>query len=73
MVSHNSFSAVNQAIILDIRLPRILAAVVIGAALAAAGALYRGFKNPMADPFVLGVSSGEHLLARGWVYCLVQG
>jgi iron complex transport system permease protein len=59
VVDPNSFSTVNQAIILDIRLPRILAAVVIGAALATAGALYQGvFKNPMADPYVLGVSAG---------------
>ncbi|MCW3998824.1 MAG: iron ABC transporter permease [Candidatus Bathyarchaeota archaeon] len=47
------------AIILDIRLPRVLAAVVIGAGLAASGVLYQGvFKNPMADPYVLGVSAG---------------
>lgn len=49
----------NAAIILQIRLPRILAGVLVGAALAAAGVLYQGvFKNPMADSYVLGVSAG---------------
>jgi iron complex transport system permease protein len=58
-IDPNAFSSVNQAIILQIRLPRILAGVVIGAGLAASGVLYQGvFKNPMADPFVLGVSTG---------------
>jgi iron complex transport system permease protein len=58
-INPDSFSAVNAAIILQIRLPRILAAVIIGAGLATAGVLYQGvFKNPMADPYVLGVSAG---------------
>lgn len=58
-IDPNSFSSVNEAIILQIRFPRILAGVVIGASLAASGVLYQGvFKNPMADPFVLGVSTG---------------
>jgi iron complex transport system permease protein len=47
------------AIVLQIRLPRIIAGVVVGAALAASGVLYQGvFKNPMADSYVLGVSAG---------------
>jgi iron complex transport system permease protein len=49
----------SESIILQIRLPRILAGVLVGAALAAAGVLYQGvFKNPMADSYVLGVSAG---------------
>jgi iron complex transport system permease protein len=49
----------NQIIILDVRLPRILSALIIGAALAASGTIFQGvFKNPMADPYVLGVSAG---------------
>jgi len=48
-----------ESIILQIRLPRIMAGVLVGAALAAAGVLYQGvFKNPMADSYVLGVSAG---------------
>ncbi|MDR2203191.1 MAG: iron ABC transporter permease, partial [Nitrososphaerota archaeon] len=49
----------NQAIILDIRLPRILAALLIGIALSTSGTIFQGvFRNPMADPYVLGVSAG---------------
>jgi len=52
----------NQAIILDVRLPRISAALLIGAALSASGTLFQGvFKNPMADPYVLGVSAGASI------------
>ena len=45
---------INQSVIFYSRFPRIIAGVVIGAGLAAAGVLYQGvFKNPMADPYVL--------------------
>jgi iron complex transport system permease protein len=55
----SSVSPVESAIILRIRLPRIMAGVVVGAALAFAGVIYQGvFKNPMADSYVLGVSAG---------------
>ncbi|HXG92694.1 MAG TPA: iron ABC transporter permease [Blastocatellia bacterium] len=52
-----------QAIIIaDIRLPRVLMAVVVGAALAVAGAAYQALlRNPLADPAILGVSSGAAL------------
>lgn len=47
-------------IILKVRLPRILAAVLIGAALSVCGAVYQGiYKNPLAAPDILGVSSGS--------------
>lgn len=46
------------------RLPRILVAFMVGAALAAAGTLMQGItRNPMADPFLLGVSGGAGLAA----------
>jgi len=49
-------------IILDLRLPRILLAGLVGAALAVAGATYQGlFRNPLADPYLLGVASGAGL------------
>jgi len=49
-------------IILDIRLPRILLAGLVGASLAVAGATYQGlFRNPLADPYLLGVASGAGL------------
>jgi len=49
----------NIFIVLNIRLPRIILATLVGAILASVGASYQAiFKNPMADPFVMGVSSG---------------
>jgi iron complex transport system permease protein len=46
------------------RLPRILVAFLVGAALAASGALMQGItRNPLADPYLLGVSSGAALVA----------
>ena len=51
-----------EMIILDIRLPRIFLAGLVGAALAVAGATYQGlFRNPLADPYLLGVASGAGL------------
>ncbi|MGF1527449.1 MAG: iron chelate uptake ABC transporter family permease subunit, partial [Candidatus Competibacterales bacterium] len=48
-----------QAVVLAIRLPRILAALLVGAALAAAGASYQTlFRNPLVSPDILGVSAG---------------
>jgi iron complex transport system permease protein len=46
----------------NIRLPRVLAAMLVGAALAAAGAAFQGmFRNPLASPDLLGVSAGASL------------
>lgn len=51
--------SINGVILLQIRLPRIILAVLVGSALAVAGATMQGlFKNPMADPYVIGISSG---------------
>ena len=50
----------------DLRLTRALLAFVVGAALSLAGAILQGyFRNPMADPFIVGVSSGASLGAVG--------
>lgn len=50
----------NDVIVRDIRLPRLLADVVVGASLALAGAIMQGnTKNPMADSGLMGVSSGS--------------
>jgi len=47
----------------NIRLPRIILAVVVGMALASAGAVMQGlFRNPLADPGLLGISSGASLM-----------
>lgn len=46
-------------IIMKIRLPRVVLAALVGAGLAAAGAGFQGLlKNPLADPYTLGISSG---------------
>ncbi len=49
-------------IVLDVRLPRVILAGLVGSALAVAGATYQGlFRNPLADPYILGVASGAAL------------
>jgi iron complex transport system permease protein len=49
-------------IVLDIRLPRVILAGLVGAALAVAGATYQGlFRNPLADPYLIGVAQGASL------------
>ncbi len=54
--------AAAETVILQIRLPRVLAATAVGAALAAAGAAYQSlFRNPLVSPDILGVSSGAAL------------
>jgi iron complex transport system permease protein len=51
-----------QQIVIDFRLPRILTSILAGAALATAGLMMQTiFRNPLADPFVLGVNSGASL------------
>ena len=53
-------------IIRDLRLPRVLAAALVGGALAVAGTLLQGlFRNPLADPYVTGTSAGAALGAVG--------
>ncbi|MBI2869505.1 MAG: iron chelate uptake ABC transporter family permease subunit [Chloroflexi bacterium] len=51
-----------ETIILDMRLPRVILAGLVGAALATAGATYQGlFRNPLADPYLIGVAQGASL------------
>ena len=51
-----------EAIIMKVRLPRIMLGFAAGAALGAAGACYQGLLgNPLADPYIIGVSSGAAL------------
>ncbi|HEV7958128.1 MAG TPA: iron ABC transporter permease [Acidimicrobiales bacterium] len=59
---HSSASAIDQAIVWDIRLPRVVLAGIVGAMLAAGGASYQGvFRNALADPYLLGVAAGAGL------------
>lgn len=54
-----TWTAEMQTVVLNIRLPRIVMACLVGCALSAAGASYQGvFQNPMASPDILGASSG---------------
>lgn len=51
-----------DTLIVGVRLPRVLLAALVGASLAAAGCIYQSlFRNPLADPYILGVSSGAGL------------
>ena len=55
-------STVNHAIIWDVRLPRIILSFFVGIALSISGAVMQGlFRNPLADPAILGVSAGAAL------------
>ena len=55
-------SASTSSIVIALRAPRILAAIVVGAALAVAGGAFQSLlRNPLADPYVLGTSSGAAL------------
>ncbi len=57
-------SARDTVIVWSVRLPRTLLAILVGAALAASGAILQGlFRNPLADPGLVGVSSGSVLAA----------
>jgi iron complex transport system permease protein len=61
--------AVENTIVWDGRLPRYLVAFLVGFSLAAAGTIMQGiFKNPMADPGVIGISSGAALGAVSALY-----
>ncbi|MFW6149983.1 MAG: FecCD family ABC transporter permease [Chloroflexota bacterium] len=58
----SSYPDTIEMIVLSIRLPRIVLAGLVGAGLAVAGATYQGlFRNPLADPYLLGVASGAGL------------
>ena len=57
-----SWTDATETIVWELRLPRVLTAAVVGAGLAIAGATFQGIvRNPLADPYVLGTSSGAAL------------
>jgi iron complex transport system permease protein len=61
-VSGTSSSDTFQTILWNIRLPRTALIALVGAALAGSGAAYQGlFRNPLADPYLIGVASGAGL------------
>lgn len=61
---HQNFEAQQAAVFLNLRLPRVLLGVLIGAALGVSGAAIQGlFRNPLAEPGLIGISSGATLFA----------
>jgi iron complex transport system permease protein len=59
---HLAVSALNNAIVWELRLPRVMLGVLVGSMLAGGGAAYQGvFRNPLADPYLLGVAAGGGL------------
>jgi len=59
---HSPLSGPDDAILWQLRLPRVILAALVGGTLAAAGASYQGvFRNPLADPYLLGAAAGAGL------------
>jgi cobalamin transport system permease protein len=67
-------SPTEEAILWQIRVPRVVLAALVGAMLALAGATYQGvFRNPLADPYLLGVAAGAGLGATIAIAYLPHG
>lgn len=64
LISPFSLSDIEKQILLSIRLPRVVVSVLMGMALGVSGAVLQGIlRNPLADPYILGISSGAALAA----------
>ena len=60
--SHSALSEQDRSVLFDIRLPRVILAALVGSALATSGAVYQTvFRNPLADPYLLGAAAGAGL------------
>ena len=63
-ISPFGLSEMDSQILLSIRLPRVVISILMGMALGASGAVLQGIlRNPLADPYILGISSGASLVA----------
>jgi len=61
----------DRVIVFQVRLPRIILAGIVGAALSVAGVVFQSlFRNPLADPYILGISSGS---AVGAILAIISG
>jgi iron complex transport system permease protein len=59
---HSPLSSIDAAIVWQLRLPRVVLGALVGGMLALCGAAYQGiFRNPLADPYLLGVAAGAGL------------
>lgn len=71
LTSEGGWTASESSIILELRLPRTISGILVGAALSLSGAVLQALlRNPLADPFVLGISSGA---AVGAVLAILVG
>ncbi|WP_245642459.1 FecCD family ABC transporter permease [Nonomuraea candida] len=67
----SGLAPVEQGLLFELRLPRVLVAAVVGGLLAMAGAGYQGvFRNPLADPYLLGAAAGAGLAATAAIVLL---
>lgn len=58
----SGLSPLHASIVVDLRLPRVVLGLLVGAMLSLSGAAYQGaFRNPLADPYLLGVAAGAGL------------
>lgn len=71
LLAGRELSRMDRVILFDIRLPRVILGILVGAALAVSGAVMQGlFRNPLADPGLVGVSAGGGL---GAITAIVLG
>lgn len=71
LIAGNDVAHADRIVVMQIRLPRLLTGILVGASLAVSGALMQGlFRNPLADPGLLGVSAGASL---GAISAIVLG
>jgi iron complex transport system permease protein len=60
--AHSPLDSIQEAILWQVRAPRVVLAALVGGMLAIAGSAYQGvFRNPLADPYLLGVAAGAGL------------
>ncbi len=70
----SGLDARQEAILFDLRLPRVVLGLLVGSVLAVSGGAYQGvFRNPLADPYLLGVAAGAGLGATAAIVTLGAG
>jgi len=68
----SGLSPIRRSVISDVRMPRVVLGLLVGSMLSISGAAYQGaFRNPLADPFLLGIAAGAGLgatlaIVNGW-------
>ena len=73
MLGRHPLTETQHTILFEIRLPRVLASALVGAGLAISGLMFQGlFRNPMADPYIIGASGGAAVGACVGIVFLAQ-